>query len=34
MHETDTAADLFGGSFEGEVTGSIWLVGIQANYRF
>ena len=34
MHETDTTADLFGGSFEGEVTGSIWLVGIQANYRF
>ncbi|MEZ8701838.1 outer membrane protein transport protein [Vibrio cyclitrophicus] len=34
MHESDTAADLFGGSFEGEVTGSIWLVGIQANYRF
>ncbi|MFS1441563.1 MULTISPECIES: outer membrane protein transport protein [unclassified Vibrio] len=34
MHETDAAADLFGGSFEGEVTGSIWLVGIQANYRF
>ncbi|PTP12903.1 aromatic hydrocarbon degradation protein [Vibrio sp. 10N.286.51.C3] len=34
MHETDAAADLFGGNFEGEVTGSIWLVGIQANYRF
>ncbi|NAZ54855.1 aromatic hydrocarbon degradation protein [Vibrio toranzoniae] len=34
MHETDATADLFGGSFEGEVTGSIWIVGIQANYRF
>ncbi|MEZ8917931.1 outer membrane protein transport protein [Vibrio lentus] len=37
MHETDPGfggADMFGGSFEGEVTGSIWLVGIQANYRF
>ncbi|MFA0012946.1 outer membrane protein transport protein [Vibrio lentus] len=40
MHETDPGtpqapgADYFGGSFEGEVTGSIWLVGIQANYRF
>ena len=37
MHETDPGfggADMFGGSFEGEATGSIWLVGIQANYRF
>ncbi|CDT20845.1 Long-chain fatty acid transport protein precursor [Vibrio coralliirubri] len=40
MHESDLGsakapgADFFGGSFEGEVTGSIWLVGIQANYRF
>ncbi|MEZ8273119.1 outer membrane protein transport protein [Vibrio splendidus] len=37
MRETDPGfggADMFGGSFEGEVTGSIWLVGIQANYRF
>ncbi|MFA0196047.1 outer membrane protein transport protein [Vibrio artabrorum] len=34
MHEKDPAADLFGGSFEAEATGSIWLVGIQANYRF
>ncbi|EEX91774.1 aromatic hydrocarbon degradation membrane protein [Vibrio orientalis CIP 102891 = ATCC 33934] len=34
MHESDTAADLAGGSFEGEVTGSIWLIGVQANYTF
>ncbi|PML49885.1 aromatic hydrocarbon degradation protein [Vibrio lentus] len=37
MNESDPGvggADMFGGSFEGEVTGSIWLVGIQANYRF
>ncbi|CAH7240470.1 Long-chain fatty acid transport protein [Vibrio chagasii] len=37
MHETDPGfggADMFGGSFEGEVTGSIWLIGVQANYRF
>ncbi|UPR52962.1 outer membrane protein transport protein [Vibrio cyclitrophicus] len=40
MHESDLGtkdapgADFFGGSFEGEVTGSIWLVGLQANYRF
>jgi len=24
----------FGGEFEGEVTGSIWLIGVQANYKF
>ena len=35
MHETDAGgADLFGGEFEGEVTGSIWLIGVQANYAF
>ncbi|WKY58814.1 outer membrane protein transport protein [Vibrio sp. SNU_ST1] len=34
MHEKDPKADYFGGSFEGEVSGSIWLVGIQANYCF
>ncbi|MCY9803040.1 outer membrane protein transport protein [Vibrio scophthalmi] len=38
MHETDpkllVGADTFGGSFEGEVTGSIWLIGVQANYTF
>jgi long-chain fatty acid transport protein len=37
MHESDPGfggADMFGGSFEGEVSGSIWLVGVQANYRF
>lgn len=40
MHESDPGtqqkpgADAFGGRFDGEVSGSIWLVGIQANYRF
>ncbi|MGF1814107.1 outer membrane protein transport protein [Vibrio splendidus] len=34
MVEDDAASAPFGGDFEGEVTGSIWLVGIQANYRF
>ena len=34
MHETDPAASAFGGTFEGEVTGNVWLVGIQANYSF
>ncbi len=27
-------AALFGGTFEGETTGNVWLVGVQANYRF
>ncbi|MGF1842678.1 outer membrane protein transport protein [Vibrio clamense] len=34
MHEDDGAANLFGGSFEGEVTGNVWLIGVQANYVF
>ncbi|MCW4440746.1 outer membrane protein transport protein [Vibrio splendidus] len=34
MLEDDASSEPFGGTFEGEVTGSIWLVGIQANYRF
>ena len=33
MHEDDEATP-FGGSFEGETTGNVWLVGVQANYRF
>jgi long-chain fatty acid transport protein len=27
-------AALFGGTFDGETTGNVWLVGVQANYRF
>ena len=34
LQESDPGADAFGGSFEGEVTGSIWLIGVQANYSF
>ncbi|RJX73803.1 aromatic hydrocarbon degradation protein [Vibrio sinensis] len=34
MSESDLGADMFGGSFDGEVTGSIWLIGVQANYKF
>ncbi|WP_394251769.1 outer membrane protein transport protein [Vibrio profundi] len=34
MLENDTSSAPFGGDFEGEVTGSIWLIGVQANYRF
>ncbi|MGR5131497.1 outer membrane protein transport protein [Vibrio alfacsensis] len=41
MHEGRTpGADFmtdpadFGGAFEGEVTGNVWLIGVQANYKF
>ncbi|MDN3614444.1 outer membrane protein transport protein [Vibrio gallaecicus] len=34
MVENDATSAPFGGKFEGEVTGSIWLIGVQANYRF
>jgi long-chain fatty acid transport protein len=34
MHEDDISSSLFGGEFEGETTGNVWLVGVQANYRF
>ncbi|BCN24724.1 outer membrane protein transport protein [Vibrio alfacsensis] len=31
---SDNAAAAFGGKFEGEVTGNVWLIGVQANYTF
>ena len=31
---SDNAAAAFGGTFEGEVTGNVWLIGVQANYKF
>lgn len=34
MHETDAASSAAGGTFDGETTGNVWLVGVQANYRF
>ncbi|MBB1314844.1 outer membrane protein transport protein [Aliivibrio sp. SR45-2] len=39
MHEGRESAALtdpatFGGEFDGETTGNVWLVGVQANYRF
>lgn len=34
MHEDDAKSSMFGGNFEGEVTGNVWLVGVQANYVF
>jgi long-chain fatty acid transport protein len=33
-YESDDAAQAVGGQFTGETTGSVWLVGVQANYRF
>lgn len=31
---SDNEAAVFGGAFEGEVTGNVWLIGVQANYTF
>lgn len=31
---SDNEAAAFGGAFEGEVTGNVWLIGVQANYKF
>ncbi|EIV1852961.1 outer membrane protein transport protein [Vibrio vulnificus] len=31
---SDKEAAQYGGTFEGEVTGNVWLIGVQANYRF
>ena len=33
-YESDDAAQAVGGQFTGETTGNVWLVGVQANYRF
>ncbi|OOE85245.1 aromatic hydrocarbon degradation protein [Salinivibrio sp. PR6] len=32
--ESDQSGSAFGGNFEGETTGNVWLVGVQASYRF
>lgn len=34
MLEDDTASAPYGGTFEGETTGNVWLIGVQANYHF
>ncbi|GLR03570.1 aromatic hydrocarbon degradation protein [Vibrio hyugaensis] len=31
---SDNEAALLGGAFTGEVTGNVWLIGVQANYKF
>ena len=33
-YESDDKAQLIGGKFEGETTGNVWLIGLQANYTF
>lgn len=33
-YASDDAAEAVGGKFVGTTTGNVWLVGIQANYRF
>ncbi|MGL6316277.1 outer membrane protein transport protein [Vibrio sp. WXL103] len=33
-YPSDDLAEWFGGSFTGQITGNVWLAGIQANYRF
>ncbi|WP_300173559.1 outer membrane protein transport protein [uncultured Aliivibrio sp.] len=33
-YPSDDIAQGFGGKFKGETTGSVWLLGVQANYRF
>ncbi|MGL5108363.1 MAG: outer membrane protein transport protein, partial [Vibrio ordalii] len=31
---SDATSAQIGGAFNGEVTGNVWLIGVQANYRF
>ncbi|EHU4916515.1 outer membrane protein transport protein [Vibrio vulnificus] len=33
-YSSDEAAQVVGGQFVGETTGNVWLIGVQANYRF
>ncbi|WP_117233416.1 outer membrane protein transport protein [Vibrio maerlii] len=33
-YDSDNDAQAVGGEFTGETSGSIWLIGVQANYRF
>ncbi|HAS6175721.1 TPA: aromatic hydrocarbon degradation protein [Vibrio vulnificus] len=33
-YESDDKAQAIGGQFVGETTGNVWLIGVQANYRF
>ncbi|MEK6171622.1 hypothetical protein WI645_12550 [Vibrio cholerae] len=31
---SDQTAAAIGGAFTGNVSGNVWLIGVQANYRF
>ena len=33
-YDSDNTAEQVGGQFVGETTGNVWLIGLQANYRF
>jgi len=33
-YESDNSAQKVGGQFTGQTTGSVWLLGVQASYRF
>ncbi|MDF4741474.1 outer membrane protein transport protein [Vibrio parahaemolyticus] len=33
-YKSDDSAEVVGGQFVGETTGNVWLIGVQANYRF
>ncbi|MFH4783993.1 outer membrane protein transport protein [Vibrio antiquarius] len=33
-YKSDDTAEQVGGQFVGETTGNVWLIGVQANYRF
>ncbi|WP_024373047.1 outer membrane protein transport protein [Vibrio natriegens] len=33
-YDSDDTAEQVGGQFVGETTGNVWLIGLQANYRF
>ena len=33
-YQSDDEAQAVGGQFTGEVSGNIWLIGVQANYKF
>ncbi|KOE82850.1 aromatic hydrocarbon degradation protein [Vibrio alginolyticus] len=32
--DSDKVSAAIGGTFDGEVTGNVWIIGVQANYRF
>ncbi len=33
-YDSDNSAEKVGGQFDGQITGNVWIVGVQASYRF